>query len=224
LNSAQPAPINYWIGPNDSLMVSDFISNIMGGIGGWGGLRRDGTFEVRIFEAPAGDPIARFNRRDILGNDIVREQLPSAYLPPPWRWRVPYQQSWTVQTNLVGGASDTQRAFVAQPYRLAGSWDASIKADHPFAQDPAPIQAYFSFHSDAVAEASRRLDLFKSSHKIYTATLPRRALRLNLGDVIEITHERLDLAQGRLMAVVEINEGVTFGPGQLDTVTVKAYG
>jgi hypothetical protein len=66
VNTARPAPIEYWIGPDDTLTVADFISNIMGGILGWGGHRRDGKYEVRLFAAPTGTPEASFTTADII--------------------------------------------------------------------------------------------------------------------------------------------------------------
>lgn len=225
VNSIQPAPVAYWIGPEDSIMVSEFIGNLMGGIGGWGGHRRDGLYEVRIFTAPAGEPVQRFTRDDFLGdNEPERSPLPGAYTPPPWRWRVPYARSWTVQTDIAGSVSAAHRSFVAEPYRLGSASNAAVKVDHPTAQDPDPIQAFFANGSDATAEAQRRLDLFKASRTLYSATLPRRALRLNLGDVALLTVPRFDLSVGKLMAVVGMQEMIDFSSDKIDSVKVVLYG
>jgi hypothetical protein len=225
LNTAQAAPIDYWIGPQDSLTVAAFIANIMGGVGGWGGHRLDGKFAVRIFKAPTGNPVAFYSRNDMLGGDIKREPLPAAYKPPPWRWRVPYARCWTVQTDLAGSVSAAHKAFVAEPYRLAESSNASVKVDHPFAQDRDPVVAYFSNQSDAAAEALRRLNLFKATNSIYRMTLPRRALRQDMGDEIRVTHPRFDLPSGRSMIVVESRADISAaGGGALDCVEIAAYG
>ncbi|MCK1402018.1 hypothetical protein IVB45_17555 [Bradyrhizobium sp. 4] len=224
VNLAQPAPIDYFIGPDDNLTVAAFIDNIMGGIGGWGGHRLDGTFEVRIFQAPSGSPADAFTRADMLGGDIKKEPLPESYRPPRWRWRVPYQRCWTVQTDLAGAVTAARKAFVAEPYRLAEATSSTIQLDHPFAQDRDPVQSYFSQASDAAAEAARLIDLFKTTRAIYRMSLPRRALRREMGDVISVTHERFDLRAGRLMVVLEWDARVEFENGGMDTVEIAAYG
>jgi hypothetical protein len=114
VNAAQPAPIDYFIGPDDNLTVAAFIQRLMGGIGGWGGHKLDGTFEVRIFEAPTGTSVASFTRGDMLGGDIKREPLPSTPTSRrPIAGACPIA-NWTVQTDLAGGVSATRKAFVSR--------------------------------------------------------------------------------------------------------------
>jgi hypothetical protein len=224
VNAAQPAPIGYFVAPDDSLTVAALIQQLMGGIGGWGGHKLDGTFEVRIFGAPAGTPVASFNRGDMLGGDIQREPLPDAYRPPPWRWRVPYARCWTVQTDLAGGVSAARKAFVAEQYRLAEATSQTILNDHPFAQDRDPIESYFQNEADATAEAMRLINLFRTTRAIYRMTVPRRALRRDMGDEILVTHPRFDLSQGRSMIVVETSVNVDGGSSEVDSVEIAAYG
>ncbi|MDI4231459.1 hypothetical protein OZ411_01350 [Bradyrhizobium sp. Arg237L] len=223
VNAAQPAGIGYFVAPDDSLTVAALIQKLMGGIGGWGGHKLDGLFEVRIFGAPSGNPVASFARGDMLGGDIKREPLPDAYRPPRWRWRVPYARCWTVQTDLAGGVSAARKAFVAEEYRLAEASSQTILTDHPFAQDRDPVEAYFQNEADATAEAERLIALWKTTRAIYRATVPRRALRRDMGDEIGVTHPRFDLSQGRSMIVVETSISVDPAAG-VDSVEVAAYG
>jgi hypothetical protein len=117
-----------------------------------------------------------------------------------------------------------RKAFLAQDVRLAEADSTSIQADHPFAQDRDPITAYFSLQADAQAEADRRINLFKTTRAIYRMELPRRAMRVDIGDVIEVTHPRFDLAFGRLMTVVEQKLNVDATNAQVDSVELAAYG
>jgi hypothetical protein len=218
IETIQPADIGYWMGPDDTTTVSDVIAHLMHGVGGWGGYRRDGRFEVNIFLKPAGTPTDLYDETDII--DIKREPLPGALTPQPWRQRVAYQRAWTTQTDLAGGVSATRKSFVAEPYRLATASDNSIITNHPFAQDPDPIQAYFKNQADAQIEANRRMALYNGAAALYRLQVPaQRALRRNLGEVISVTFPRWDLPTGRLLTVVEMSENA-----QGNTFEVVAYG
>jgi hypothetical protein len=223
VNAQRPAPIEYWLGPDDTITVADFIANIMGGILGWGGHRRDGLYEVRLFAAPVAPAVASYVKANIIGEDLRREPLPSDYRPPPWRWRVPYARAYTTQTNLTTAVTAARKAFLAEPFRLGGAEDADIKIDHPFAVDPEPIQAYFKDKTDADAEGQRRIDLFRTTRALYRFSIDRRGFLLDVGDVIELTHERFDLTLGRLMVVLQLTERVSFS-GEIETVEIVAYG
>lgn len=220
LELAQAAAIGYWLGSDDTASVADVLANVMGGIGGWAGFRRSGKLEAAIFVAPAGVPVARYDRTAI--RDIKREQLPSALTPPPFRQRVAYQRSWTVQTDLAGAVSADRRAFVAESYRLSESSSASIALDHPFAQDPDPVESYFADQADAQAEADRRLALYGSARSLYRVTLDQEALRLNIGEPVSVTFPRWDLSAGRLMTVVETTENAEATNG--GTFEIVGYG
>lgn len=226
LNTQQPAQIGYYLSSDDDMTVATFVQTLMAGIGGWGGHRLDGTFEVRIFEAPSGNAVASFTRDDMLDPDIQKEALPDAYNPPPYRWRVPYQRNWTVQTtNIAGSVSSARRAFLAEPYRLAEASSVSIQTDHPFAPDRDPVASWFANLADAQAEADRLIDLFKVTRAIYAMRVPRRALRRDMGDIIDVTHPRHDLSFGRLMTVLETAIDIDFtAAGKIDSVQMRAYG
>jgi hypothetical protein len=223
-NAQQPAAIDYWLGPDDSITVADFIANITSSLGGFAGLKRDNRFAVRVFSAPSGSPVMRFTKNDMHDGDIKREPLPDAYRPPPWRWRVPWGRCWTVQTDIAGAAGEAHRAFVAEQYRLAEYSNAAIKVDHPFGKDRDPVQSYFTEQAPALAEAQRRSNLFKTQRAIYQMTVLRRALRADIGHVIFVEHPRFDLSLGRPMRIVSIGDDVQLGANKNVFVRIAAYG
>lgn len=228
VNTAQAAAIDFFLGPDDQPTVLDVCAELMGGIGGWCGFTRWGLVEVGIFTAPGTTAVQAFTKsRDML-SDPRREPIPNNQGNPQWRWRVPYQVNWTVQTtDLAGSVTAAYKSFAAQPSLLAIAQDTSIKTDYPFAQDPEPIKAYFANLADAQAEASRLLALYRTTRVLYRVSVPRYALGLRLGDTISMTHPRFDLANGRMMTLVEMTDNITLSdgqPGQIDSVEVVGYG
>lgn len=224
LKTTQPAPVGKWLGPDDTMTVRDVCAALMGGIGSWVGFLRSGKVYVKRFEAPSGTPVASFDDTDMVGNptsSIIRERLPTG-ASPAWRQRVMWKPNGTVQTDLAGSVDDDRRAFVAAAYRVAEASDIDVIIDYPDARDPDVIEAYFYNQSDALAEATRQFELSSVDRALYRMRLPRSALVLEIGSVIEVTFDRFDLEGGKLLIVVEITEDIS--PNQFDSVEVVAYG
>lgn len=218
MDIAQPAPLGYWADHNDTSTVNDVFARLLESIGGWAGFRRDGKLEVAKFTTPASPPVLRIDRSYI--RDLKREKLPSGVTPTPWRWTVGYQRNWTVQTtDVAGSVSDTRKAFLAEQYRIAEAKSAAVQVDHPFAQEHPLIEAYFRDQADAQAHADELLALWRSSRALYRIVTDPTPLRINIGEVVEVTFPRFDLTQGRLLRVVEITED-----GKQDRVEIVGFG
>lgn len=213
-----PAIIGYYIAPDDTNTIADVVSNIMGSVGGWGGFRRSGQFELGIFLTPVGaTPNAIFDRSDII--QISREALPSTLTPPPYRFRCSYNHNWTVQTDLAGSVPASRVAFLAQSDRYSDSIDLTVKLDHPFAADRDPIPSYFTSLADAQTESDRLLALYRKSAALYRFTVGIQPFALDLGDVVNLTYPRWDLTVGKNLRVVEMTENA-----QTNTIEVVGYG
>lgn len=219
VNTAQPAIVGYYAGPDVSVSVADVVANLMGGIGGWGGFRRQGKFEVGIVATPAALPVMRLD--NALGDivSISREALPDGIYPPPYRFRVAYARNWTVQDDLAGSVSADRKAFAAEAVRIAESASETVKTDHPNAQDPDVIQSYFAEEAAAQAEATRLLNLYRSSRGLYRIKTGVRGFRLNLGETVVATYPRWDLTGGRNLLAVEISED-----GENNQVEIVGFG
>jgi hypothetical protein len=214
----QPASVGYWVGPDDTNTVADVLSDLMGGIGGWAGFRRNGKLEVGIFQVPTGlVPSDHYDKTDVI--QIKREALPSSLTPPPYRFRVAYQHNWTVQTDVAGAVSATQKSFLAQADRYAESTNTTVLLDHPFARDRNPTKSFFNSQTDAQTESDRLLALYKGSNALYRITLGVEPFALDLGDVINVTYPRWDLTVGRNLRIVEMTENA-----QSNTIEVVGFG
>lgn len=213
---AQPAPVGLWVDHNSTDLVYDAIAKLIG-VGAWAGFRRDGLFEVGQFDAPSGAPYARFDKTDII--DLRRERLPTDLSPAPWRWRVPYAQNWTVIAQPADSVSAAQRSFLAEEFRYAVSESEAIKVDHPMALERTVDGVSYRDQADAQTEANRLLDLYRRSASLYRITVGLIGMKLGIGKTIFVTYPRFDLAAGRLLRIVEINEDA-----RARTVELLVYG
>lgn len=206
LNDIQPAPIGYAIQVGDEQTAATAIAAIMAGIGGWGGSRRSGKFEVRRFEAPSGLPTGMYDKKNI--QDVKLAVLPDDISPPPWRVRVGWGRVWTPnQTTLDGSVSEDYVAFLRQEVRFATAESQNIRNDFPPGHELVEDQTYFRDEADALAEASRKLDLFGVSRNLYVFQLSEPLFIHELGQVVHLQFDdRFDLDDGRLMTIVKLTE------------------
>lgn len=208
VNDVQAAVIGYYLGPDSNETVMAVCTKIMASIGGWCGFNAIGDFGVRRFLAPDISAAASYVNTDIVS--IARETLPSTIDPPPWRFRVAYARNWTQQTTLVatvGQNNPARAAYLASPYNVATTAVAdglTIKNDHPLAQDPAVIEAFFANQSDAQDEADRLLALYSTTRSLYRIRIKARQFCHELDQVVFVTYPRWDLTNGRYLRIVEI--------------------
>jgi hypothetical protein len=207
VDDEQPAVVGYWLGDEET--VADVIANLMGAIGGWGGMRRDGRFEIGIFTPPDEQIAAYYDRVDII--DIERQKLPDGLSPPPWRFRTAWGRNWTVQTDVDGqeGVTPERVAFLREARRLVTSNEADgrrIKINHPLAQDPEPIESFFQEQAPAQAEADRQLAMFGPTSSLYRMRLKIKPFTHEIGRVVHVTYPRWDLVSGRALRIVSLGD------------------
>jgi len=214
----QPAPVGFWVAPDDTNTIADVLAAIMGGIGGWAGFRRSGKLEIGIFLSPFGvAPNASYDQVDVI--KIQRQALPTSLSPPPYRFRCAYQHNWTVQTDIAGSVGAARASFLAQADRYSESTNTAILIDHPIAQDTTPIASYFLNQIDAQAESDRLLALYNSNAAIYRFSVGVQPFALDLGEVVKITYPRWDITLGRALRIVEMTDNA-----QSNTIEVVGYG
>ncbi len=219
-----PAVIGYYLATGSEATYADVIADLIGGVGGWAGHRRNGQFTASIFTAPTGGvPTAYYTNVEIV--DIARERLPEALDPPPWRQRATWGRNWTVQDDLTEdpgtGLTSDRLAFLREAYRVASSSEAAaavIKSNHPLAQDPSERQAYFRDEAPAEAFTDDQLALFSQVWSLYRLELEGVPFIHDVGDIIHVTYPRWDLSNGRLLRIVSITETADSDGNSLEIV------
>jgi hypothetical protein len=214
LETAQPAPIGYFLGPDSTETVAQTLSRLSKGIGGYCGFSRLGLLQADVFTAPSGAPAQTFG--DGSGLEAVEiieiglDTLPAALDPPPFRQRVPYERNWTIINQPYDGVfvvDPTRAAWLSTPYRVATTSQAeadSVRSNHALAQDPDIVESFFALLADAQAEANRRQVLFASENRLYRLRLKVHPFTLDINQTIRVTHSRFGLDSGRLLRLPAI--------------------
>lgn len=193
LNADAPASVGIWIG-TESRSIADAVDELLAAIGAFGGFSRFGAFSVGVVSAPSGAPNVSLTEQDITG--LEREPLPEAVEPILWRALVGYQKNYTVQNDFAASVPVATRTFAAEPARISKKEDTAIKSRRLLAREYGPTQGLYVNQSDADVEAQRLLDLWSAPRAPFRVMTRPAAMLLDLGDVLEIQHRRLGLAQG----------------------------
>jgi hypothetical protein len=218
VKAAQPAPIGYFVGPDDNKTLRQVIDELMGGdqggIGGWAGFRRDRSLELAVFGLPSAQPAGDYTQIDWYS--LKRVPLPSGVEPPPYRYRAAYSLNWTIQADVDATVDAGTQTLRKDAHSIAVSTDAvtsaAVLAAYPnAARDPDVLKTFFVNSADAVAECNRRLALYGGAMRsLYRVSLPSAALAIALGGVIRLTdtstQPRFGLAAGKALAVVEVED------------------
>jgi hypothetical protein len=114
-------------------------------------------------------------------------------------------KNWMVQeSGLAGGLPPTSAVLFNQEWLTTTSSDAGVAAIYKLDAEPQQQETLLLVEADAVAEAARRRDLWKTPRTIYEAQYRAHLLLTELGDAITIKHARFGLAAGKTGMVVNI--------------------
>jgi hypothetical protein len=202
-----PAPlVGYWT--TDEVTVADALDEILGGIGAWWGVDKDGIFRFQQLTAPAGTPVL-----SITANDLLRPLARLAVTDdtrglPVWKTIVRYARNFTVQTggDLAAAVADDRRVFLGTEWREATAQDGAVLAAHPLAPQTVE-ESLLRNVEDAQAEANRRQTM-RGQHRDrfeLVLQLNDETETLELGDVIRLTHSRYGLSGGRLFRIIGVD-------------------
>lgn len=207
--SAQPAIIGYFIGPDENKTLRQAIDELMYGILGWAGFRRDRTFDMGLIALPTGSPLGDYTDMDFF--TLRQLPLPSVMSPPPWRVRAAYSINWTIQPDIDATIDAGSQTLRKDPYSIAASTNSSLStailAAHPQAQDPEVWPSFFQSAADAIAFCNAVLTLFGgATRSLFELALSADAYALNLSNPIKATDDRYGLSGGALGCIVSIDD------------------
>lgn len=206
------------------MSIAEAFDLICESIGGFWYFTRAGKLAVRRLEAPAGNPVAMFDRsmaahpRRLATNDAGRG-LPNHRVVLGWR------RNWLVQQGdqLAGSVPAERRAFLSEEYRTVAAADPSVLVAHPLSEELRRM-TLLEDPEDAAAEADRLLALHGVRRDLIEFELPVAAYFEAgapwLGDEIAYRDDCfLDYAQGRALILLGVEEEYT-----ADRITLQAWG
>lgn len=105
-------------------------------------------------------------------------------------------RNWTVQSGLQTGIPAQHKDLFAAEWLTATASDSAVQTSYKLNADPVQANTYLLRSSDAQAEASRRLDLWKVPRTVYKFAGTPELMMLELGGAVTLKHSRFGLAAG----------------------------
>jgi hypothetical protein len=203
LDTANNSVIGIWVDGTDSAMVA--MDKVAQSIGAYFGFDALGVLRMGLFTAPTGSATLEIDINNILSIEHSRTNDTDKGIPA-WRINLTYQKNYSVQDfDLAGAVTAARRSVLSLPALTKSAEDTVIKTQYTLA----PTIEKESLLVDATAaqtEATRLLNLYKTSRDLYTVTI---ALDLtttlpDLNNIVNITMNRFGLNSGKLFKIIGI--------------------
>ncbi len=212
LNAANSSTIGIWV--SEPKTVAEVLDELAASVGAWWGFDRLGRFRVVRLAAPSGAPAIVLKRLDGItaagagDGDIIELERVASHDPgrglPVWRVALDYLKAYTSVSFQTGGASPTERAFVAREFRTATASDVSVKTQHALATT-LQVTSLLTEEGDALAEAARLLALYKVKREMLRVRVRldvALAGAVDLGAIVELRMPRFGWTDGKLFLVI----------------------
>lgn len=198
-DSANPQPVGIYISDRDNTL--SVCNQIASSVGAQLVMSRLGKLQLLKIELPApGTPFA------IGVDDIIQNTLSiSGKLSVKAAYKVNFDKNWTVQQGLQTGIPEEHKDMYALEYVSVTSQDATVKAAYSLDSEPVAVDTMLLTESDATAEATRLLNLFKTPRFIINFTGTARLVELTLGSAVTITYPRFGLSTGKAGQVIGLS-------------------
>jgi len=113
-----------------------------------------------------------------------------------------YCRNYTVQENLQSALPPEHTALFAQEWLEANASDATVAANYGLTGQVEKQPTALLVTTDAQAEASRRLAIYKVQRYVYSLEANLGLMLVNLGDYVRIFNPRFGFSSGKIGQVV----------------------
>lgn len=178
--------------------VKSICDEIASSIGAQMVMSRAGLLQLHQIDLPpSGTPT------EITTADMFEDTLAIAErIPVQAAVTINYARNYTVQDSLDTGIIQKHKDSFAKEWWSVTSEDATTKTNYRLDAEPEPINTFLISESEASAEATRRLTLFKTQRHIISFQGRPNLIELQLGDPVTVTHPRFGLSGGKTGMVV----------------------
>lgn len=152
-------------------------------------------------------PVLNSLNTSITDDDIVRGSLSiSQKVPVKATIKLGYAKNWTLQTQLLTGIPEEHKAMYAKDYYIVTADDYNVRTLYNLPAEPDPVNTLLltNVGDSTLAEATRRLNLWKTPRYIFKLECIPKFLNIRIGDMVNLTHYRFGLSGTKAGQVVSV--------------------
>lgn len=194
--AANPQPVGVYLSEKANVMV--VMSELAKSVGAQAVMGLDGKLRMLKVNLPS----ASFDW-EIHPEDIKEKSLTvSRKIDVVAAVSLNYCKNYTVQENLQSALPPEHTALFAQEWLEANASDATVAANYGLTEEVEKQPTALLVTTDAQAEASRRLAIYKVHRYVYSLEANLGLMLVNLGDYVRIFNPRFGFSSGKIGQVV----------------------
>lgn len=203
LDAAVSYPCGVFCSTSADMSALEACDIVASSVGAWFGSDATGIFRIGRLDVPTGTSVGTITATEIIAIDRVASRDPGVGIPA-WKVKLGYQRIWNVQTDAPSTVAADRKGYLAQEYRRSEASDSAVLT----ANLTSPEVEFFTTlvsASDAAAEASRRLTIYKTRRDMIQARVrvdAALASVLDIGKIVTLQVNRYGLTAGKKFLVI----------------------
>lgn len=211
--TALDTEVNYevgvYAGPDQDVSALQLLDELCASVGAWYGTDINGVFRIGRIALPTGTSLGTITALQIIKIERVASRDPGVGVPS-WKVKLGWQKVQTVQTDLAAGVGADRKALVAETYRRQEVSDESVKVANLLSPE-IEFDTVLTDKANALAEANRRLTIYKARRDIYQVTVrvdAQLAPILDLGNIITLQINRFGMNAGKKFLIIGVKSNM----------------
>ena len=187
--------------------VLEVLDTLISGIPMWYTFTRLGKFRIGEFVAPTGAADHTLGTVEIIDTTIQGESEEALI----WRQIIKYDRNhYTISENsCCVGVTLAQKAWFSEQWREDEYNDATIKNKYSLATEGDAIKSCLRLQADAIAVATKWVNLLGTQRRLYTFTVKPLTLAFEINDLITVPYPRFGLESGVDYRLIGLKEDYT---------------
>lgn len=189
-NTANPQPVGVYLTNRENVL--DICTQLAASVGARVVVDSTGLLSIVKLSLPQSTGGTAITSADMVDRSLEIAQL----APVVAAIKIGYCKNWTVQSTVAGGVDATAATLYGLEYLTVTRTDSAAAANYNLYTDPVEDDGLLLVGTDAIAEATRRLNMFSTQRKILKYSGFYHLINENLGAPQTITHSRFGLSGG----------------------------
>lgn len=188
-DTANPQPVGLYVESRENTL--SVCNQLAASVGAQLVMSRLGKLQLLKIDLPAAGTF------DITTDDIIQNSLSiTNKFPVQAALKLNYCKNWSVQTGLLTGIPEEHKKMYASEWASVTVEDTTVKADYALDAEPQPVDTLLLKESDAIAEATRLLNIYKNPVVVVSFDGFPQLVELVLGQAVTVTYPRFGLDSG----------------------------